>query len=518
MTEAGLQDVVDCRDIEGINCDAAGRVSQLSLATAGLRGDLPESVASLPGLTRVALENNRLTGNVPVFTSSKLEVLRLSTNDFEGDVPCPNSAKFLEFTAHGNALTGGIPSCLLNSPTLRILDLSHNPLGGSLPSVHVETPLAVLWVAQAGLVGGLGPVANLTSLGRLDLSRNFLDGPLEERLLARLPKLYELDLNWNRLSGTVPNLPDAPGLRRVELGHNRFSGELDHQFDKFAANQDHGVISYLTLDDNEFCGVLPQVFYDLLFDSRYVLTGGGRNPLEVGGNHFRCAGEAGNLFFEDWARQTGHDFGECARAERRSLPVGPEFCYVLQEDDARSPTPQEGAARAAESRGRTPAGTPIALPSSVAPADGHPVVMPGNDLSIAGTFVKTTGGTCRFRSKGGRRVEAPGPRGTPGHPQISPKLRQDVQCVLDAAVTFGPHAGPGIFRVVPNDALPPPGRLAVRGDDGASGAFLRRLLRAGDARRRVRRGLVRGRQRDRRAVARAVARPDGVLPDGGSQF
>ena len=23
------------------------------------------------------------------------------------------------------------------------------------------------------------------------------------------------------------------------------------------------------------------------------------------------------------------------------LPIGPEFCYVLQEDDARSPTPQE---------------------------------------------------------------------------------------------------------------------------------------------------------------------------------
>ena len=431
MTEAGLQDVVDCRDIEGINCDAAGRVSQLSLATAGLRGDLPESVASLPGLTRVALENNRLTGNVPVFTSSKLEVLRLSTNDFEGDVPCPNSAKFLEFTAHGNALTGGIPSCLLNSPTLRILDLSHNPLGGSLPSVHVETPLAVLWVAQAGLVGGLGPVANLTSLGRLDLSRNFLDGPLEERLLARLPKLYELDLNWNRLSGTVPNLPDAPGLRRVELGHNRFSGELDHQFDKFAANQDHGVISYLTLDDNEFCGVLPQVFYDLLFDSRYVLTGGGRNPLEVGGNHFRCAGEAGNLFFEDWARQTGHDFGECARAERRSCRSVLNFATYFKKtthavrrrkkEQLARPRVAVGRPQVRRSRCRRPSRRRTATPSSC-PATTCPSPAPSSRRREG-------------RAASGRRAVDESKRPARAVRRDIPKFRQNVDRMFNAFLT-----------------------------------------------------------------------------------
>ncbi|KAK7241327.1 hypothetical protein SO694_0005026 [Aureococcus anophagefferens] len=197
------------------------------------------------------------------------------------------------------------------------------------------------------------PGAVCDSDGRIFAAgRNFLEGAIPD-CFFRSPalQLYELDLGWNELSGPVPHVPN-PMLRLVDLSHNRFTGTIDAQFDDFAAGQDHGVTSALLLDDNEFCGPLPTVFYDLVEDSHYFVY-----ELDASRNRFRCAPSGANEYFEAWAHTPRRDFGKC---------------------------------------------TPVAVPAAVAPGRGDPVVMPGNDVDVRGTFVATTDGKCEFALAVGR--------------------------------------------------------------------------------------------------------------------
>ena len=348
MTLDDLDGVDDCTEIPGVVCDSDGRVTGLDLETYGLRGPLPASLANLTKLETLELDNNRLNGSLPDFSAlDALEDVRVGNNFFSGSLACvPDTVQI--FAAGRNFLEGAIPDCFFRSPALQVLDLGSNDLDAVIPaSAAGESALSVLYLSQSGIKGGVGHVRNLTALGKLDLSRNFLTGPLEEATLAGLPKLYELDLGWNELSGPVPHVPN-PMLRLVDLSHNRFTGTIDAQFDDFAAGQDHGVTSALLLDDNEFCGPLPTVFYDLVADSHYFVY-----ELDASRNRFRCAPSGANEYFEAWAHTLAHDFGKC---------------------------------------------TPVAVPAAVAPGRGDPVVMPGNDVDVRGTFVATTDGKCEFRA------------------------------------------------------------------------------------------------------------------------
>jgi len=230
---------------------------------------------------------------------------------------------------------------LLNSASLSTLDLGHNRLDGPLPRVtQPHTRLLTLRLPQAGLSGSLEDLANLTNLRSLDLSRNFLTGTLDESLLQRWTWLMDLDLRWNYLEGSIPNFP-SDTTKKIDLGHNAFSGELLTQFGTFAENQRHGEAGWLHLDSNSFCGPLPPVLYDLLYDTHTITN------MDVAGNHFRCA--VHNRHWGDRARVTGHDWGEC---------------------------------------------TPVAVVAAVAPVDG--VAVPGAELIITGEFVATTEARCAF--------------------------------------------------------------------------------------------------------------------------
>ena len=93
--------------------------------------------------------------------------------------------------------------------------------------------MLTLRLPQAGLSGSLNNLAKLTELRHLDLSRNFLTGTLDTSLMETWTWLMDLDLRWNYLEGSVPDLPST-NLKKVDLGHNAYSGELENQFEKFA--------------------------------------------------------------------------------------------------------------------------------------------------------------------------------------------------------------------------------------------------------------------------------------------
>jgi len=311
----------DCKIIPGVVCDADGHVSELLLDSVGLRGQFPTTFSTLKHITFLELPSNQISGSIPqgIFSSSIIERIDLSNNFLDGNLPCPqeddSSSQLKELLLFSNYFSGDIPGCLFKRFTeLSYLDLSRNFLQGSLPNeIRLATNLGGLYIDHLGLVGSLDALQQLSSLSNLDASHNYFRGSIDAEFLEAFPRLYELDLSWNLLNGTLPAFDKNINLRRLDLSHNEFSGSITDQFNVFAAQQDRGVLSSLNLADNNFCGTLPEVFYDLLLDAHFFVY-----ELDVSRNQFRCS--VSNTFFPAWATVLLHDFGKC-------IPV-PEMKYL----------------------------------------------------------------------------------------------------------------------------------------------------------------------------------------------
>jgi hypothetical protein len=76
------------------------------------------------------------------------------------------------------------------------------------------------------LSGISGPIARLSNLAFLTISRTAVSGPLPS-FLGELTALTELDLSYNSLSGSIPaSLARRPNLWSVDVRHNRLTGTL----------------------------------------------------------------------------------------------------------------------------------------------------------------------------------------------------------------------------------------------------------------------------------------------------
>ncbi|KAJ4955858.1 hypothetical protein NE237_012641 [Protea cynaroides] len=113
-----------------------------------------------------------------------------------------------------------------------------------------------LSLPSKGLKGSLSTsLSDLTHLSFLNLSRNFLSGPLPPSFISSFHQLEFLDLSFNRLSGelkatTVPNSPLF--LRILDLSSNLFSGDFQLSFLGQAWN-----LSALDVSNNSFTGLIP---------------------------------------------------------------------------------------------------------------------------------------------------------------------------------------------------------------------------------------------------------------------
>ncbi|XP_022136558.1 probable LRR receptor-like serine/threonine-protein kinase At1g53430 [Momordica charantia] len=105
---------------------------------------------------------------------------------------------------------------------------------------------------------GILPAAfgNLTQLQLIDLSRNFISGPIP-REFARIP-LVELSMLGNRLSGQIPpEIGDIATLEHLVLEDNRLGGNLPESLGKLTRLQ------RLLLTANNFTGPIPDTYGNL---------------------------------------------------------------------------------------------------------------------------------------------------------------------------------------------------------------------------------------------------------------
>ena len=107
----------------------------LELQNNNFTGTLPVVPLKIQAVLNIS--NNHLTGTIPLWivnrSTSPSAVVDLSSNSFEGQIPCGTTSSYIINLSH-NLLSRFLPSCL-NLRDVRHLLLKGNKLMGSLPKV-----------------------------------------------------------------------------------------------------------------------------------------------------------------------------------------------------------------------------------------------------------------------------------------------------------------------------------------------------------------------------------------------
>ncbi|KAB1220821.1 hypothetical protein CJ030_MR3G003321 [Morella rubra] len=303
--------------LEGTIPDTLGRLKTLEFLGLGVNqisGMVPPSIFNISSIQRLSLPYNQLHGNLPLdlgFNLPNLLVLNVGHNQFNGPLPASlsNASNLLELDTNGSNFTGkitidfgGLPSLwwlvlasnslgkgeaddlnffksLSNCRNLKMMDLSDNQLGGTLPYsiANLSTKLVSLRLGRNQLTGSIPTVVqnivnlteltmeknhltgeipaiigNLRMLRRMDFSENAFSGHIPSSL-ANATQLYSLHLEKNLLTGTIPsNLGNLLYLQELDLSRNFLNGTIPKSIMSLSS-----LSISLNLAQNQLTGSLP---------------------------------------------------------------------------------------------------------------------------------------------------------------------------------------------------------------------------------------------------------------------
>ncbi|KAM2173547.1 hypothetical protein ACFX1R_038374 [Malus domestica] len=252
---------------------------QLFLKGQDLAGVLPPSIAKLPYLTKVDFTKNYLSGTIPrEWASTKLEFLSITVNNLTGQIPDylgnittliymslennkfsgsvpPELGKLVNLNnliLNANNLTGELPQHLTNLTKLTELRISINNFTGKIPDFFQSWKnLNMLEIQASGFQGPIPPsISVLSSLTELRISDIKNDGDSEFPNLKSMPKMLNLMLRSCNLSGHIPDyIQNLTNLKTLDLSFNRLEGSVP---DMSAAR-----LEWLYLTSNLLTGPIP---------------------------------------------------------------------------------------------------------------------------------------------------------------------------------------------------------------------------------------------------------------------
>ncbi|XP_057481193.1 receptor-like protein EIX2 [Actinidia eriantha] len=193
-------------------------VEWLNLQNTSISENIPNWFESISSCTyHLDLSNNQIGGNLPKFPKCN-DYLRI------------NFDRKKELFFGFNKFEGPIPAV---PSDVSSLDLSNNFLSGPiLLDYNNATPvLQFIAVSNNHLTGGI-PVSlcKAIKVGIIDFSKNQFSGRIP-RCLGKLDELWVLDLSNNNLYGNIPSsLGFLQQLRSVQLRNNSFHGKLPSSF------------------------------------------------------------------------------------------------------------------------------------------------------------------------------------------------------------------------------------------------------------------------------------------------
>ncbi|KAI3822945.1 hypothetical protein L1987_10546 [Smallanthus sonchifolius] len=240
----------DCCSWERVKCAGTKTVTELHLDGV---------IVPLPDIDPAPILSNILA---PLFHIRSLKLLDISHDYLGGEIPGDgfvNLTALVHLDMQGNYFNSSIPRQLFWLTNLRYLDMSNNMLKGKL-----------------------GPeLKSLQKLSTLNLSDNYFQGPFPSQLFE-LKSLQVLDLYNNKLEGKLrPEMGSFGNLTSLSLGGNYFEGLIPSQFFKLDSLQvldlsrnnlegklgpELGALQNLTtllLKGNHFHGQIPDQLFEI---------------------------------------------------------------------------------------------------------------------------------------------------------------------------------------------------------------------------------------------------------------
>eukprot|EP00698_Gefionella_okellyi_P001098 TRINITY_DN1097_c0_g1_i1.p1 TRINITY_DN1097_c0_g1~~TRINITY_DN1097_c0_g1_i1.p1 ORF type:complete len:2798 (+),score=590.51 TRINITY_DN1097_c0_g1_i1:689-9082(+) len=222
--------------------------------TALFSGSIPDGLSALTRLQSLVLTSMGLTGSIPLTNnviSTAIRKIDLSNNKLSGTVPAAFSMfsllSFLRLDV--NSLTGSIPgfSC---STLLTMLNLGNNQFSNTIPDSVTTLSSVVSFLVNNNALTGSMPlgVSLFAKVAYLDLSYNSLTGTVPN--LIGLTAMGTFLAQSNALSGTLPSIGGS-NIRDFNLGSNQLTGGLPFTYSQFNA------LSSFAVNDNLLTGTIP---------------------------------------------------------------------------------------------------------------------------------------------------------------------------------------------------------------------------------------------------------------------
>ncbi|CAH1420030.1 unnamed protein product [Lactuca virosa] len=245
----------------GISCDSKGYVVKVDISGWNLSGHFPENICSyLPELKSLNIGHNDIHGDFPysITNCSLLEELTTTHTNLAGKLPDMSSMVSLRFLDMSScSFTGKFPKSLINLTNLQVVNFNEN--GGfepwSLPIDIFRLTKLRSMILSTCMVSGLIPksIGNMTSLVDLELSGNFLVGPVPTEI-GSLPNLQLIELYYNQLTGGIPEeLGNLTGLTDIDMSVNKLTGSLPESICRLPN------LRVLQFYNNSLTGEIPRV-------------------------------------------------------------------------------------------------------------------------------------------------------------------------------------------------------------------------------------------------------------------
>ncbi|XP_028795701.1 receptor-like protein EIX1 [Neltuma alba] len=181
------------------------------------------------------LSFNNLSGPLPYFPPNATIALLLSNNMFSGTLSfiCTTLQENLYYLdISSNFLSGKLPDCWGQLPSLSVLRLENNHFYGAIPnSVGTLNDLKSIHLNNNNLSGNLPALMNSSDLLFIDFGQNNLTGKLPSWIGQYSHNLIGLRLQANRLHGSIPtNLCNLSYLQILDLSKNNLTGNIPYCF------------------------------------------------------------------------------------------------------------------------------------------------------------------------------------------------------------------------------------------------------------------------------------------------
>jgi len=239
-------------------------LSEIILAQNNFSMPVPEFLANFANLTVLKLSSCQLTGTVPrrILQVSTLRTLDLSYNTaLQGSLPeFPANGSLQNLILSYTRFSGQLPKSIGNLKQLNRIELQNSNFSGLIPSsVAGLNQLGHLDFSDNNFSGPIPSFSAARNLTYLDLSKNMLSGTLSSTDWGRLSNLVSLDLSSNSLIGSIPvDMFSLPSLRKLQLGENKFGGQL-REF----SSRPSWILDTVDLSNNSLQGSIPRSFFGL---------------------------------------------------------------------------------------------------------------------------------------------------------------------------------------------------------------------------------------------------------------